>query len=364
MINYNSCIDSYSSRTQNSSPSYSVMKKPIKVKPKLRYFHESLPIQRSGDLCPPLINVQKKPINITPRRIMNIKLPNAEGRLKRIPSISPENDSYQYISRSLDYPKAPIVFSTLKQKQNSGHSPSVNFPRTSLHPDLSQISFEKVEIHERGKSLMRHSKVSIGKNSLFEKISTFQNYIDKTYKKMYEEIDISQKGFITIDDFINLVMFIELINPNAGRTSTKNIENFEVVKEKAEDILKIFLKVTRISKISKKDFYAICSLYEFVKTDARCFNLLDKEMRRMLMKKIDDFEQIFLCYAKDSRIRMKDLHNILICLSISDLHQIENMLYLENIDLGCFFRYLPLFSWMHSNVIKCLDYNIQEPKIT
>ena len=365
MINYNSIIDSYSSRTQNCSPSYSVMKKPIKVKPKPHYFHEPIHPQRSDNLCPPLIHIQKKPLNITPRRVMNIKLPNPEGHLRRNPSISPENDSFQYSSRSMDFPKAPIVFSTLKTKHRSNHSPTIYFPRPSLNPDLSQISFEKIEIHERGKSLMRHSKIpSSTKNSLFEKITTFQHYIDSTYRKMYEEIDISQKGFITQDDFINLVMFIELINPGGGRASTKNCGDFEVVKGKAEEILQLFSRVTKSNKVCKKDFYAVCSLYEFVKSDARSFSLMDAEMRQMLIRKTEDFEQIFHCYAKEGRIRMKDLHNILSCLSLSDLHQIESMLYLENIDLPCFFRYLPLFSWMHTSVIKSLDYTIQEPKIT
>jgi hypothetical protein len=151
-------------------------------------------------------------------------------------------------------------------------------------------------------------------------------------------------------------MFVELIS-SGGRTNSKNIENYEKVKAKAEDILAVFAKVAKSSKVTKKDFFSICALYEFTKTNALSFNLLDNDMRLAVMSKSLEFEKIFECYAKEGRIRMKDLHNILLCLRISDLHQIEGMLYLENIDLGCFFRYLPLFSWMHEKVIKSLDYS-------
>ena len=204
MINYNSCIDSYSTRTQNNSPSYTAMKKPLKAKPKLHYFHESLPINKPEEFVPPIIS-SKKPLNQSPRRVVNIKIPNIDSGLKRNPSLTPIRDNTKYHSLSMDFPRAPIVYSKHKHKQLPTISPMLYFAKPNFIRDHSQLQITNLKAREKSKSLLRNSSVSLGTGSLFNIIMSFQSHIERNYKKMYEEIDIAQKGYITIDDFINLV---------------------------------------------------------------------------------------------------------------------------------------------------------------
>ena len=291
---------------------------------------------------------------MSPRRVMNVKIPNAESRLHRNPSVVAVNENLHYSSRSVDFPRAPIIVSTFKHRRLSSIAGNLSAGQGQLKPDLSQISIDSENFKQRGKSLMRGSMRLAKKSGIYESVTSFIAFIENTYRKIYEEIDISQKGFITVDDFINLVMFIELIN-SGGKTSPKNIENYDKVKGKAEEILNVFGKVSKSNKVTKKDFFAVCSLFEFTKHSASSFNVLDEEMRNFVVVKIQEFEKVFQCYAKEGRIRMKDLHNILLCLDMPDQHQLEGLLYLENIDLVCFFRYLPLFSFIHSKVLKSLS---------
>lgn len=344
MINYNSCIDTFITRTQNTSPTYSVLKKPLKTRPKFQYFHEST--QHTEDLVPPILTCKKKPLNQSPRRTVNInlKIPNVESRFSKNSSVV---DRHKFHSLSVDYPKAPIVSSKHRYKQLPTISPML-FCNQNMPRDASVLQINNTKSENRSKSLIRNSSLA-PTSAIFHKILNFQGYIEKTYKKMYEEIDIAQKGFLTVDDFINLVMFIDLIN-------SKNAENFELVKAKAEDIFNLFASVSA-NKVTRKDFYAICSLYEQFKCTDEVMNLLDLDVCELIRKKVSENCEIFKCYAKNGRIKLKDLHNILKCLYMNDLQLVEGMLYLEVIDLSCFLRFLPLFSWMHENVIKSLDFH-------
>ena len=351
MINYNSCIDTFASRTQNSSPTYTVMKKPVKTRPRFHYSHESVPIPRPEEFIPPVITY-KKPLNQSPRRIINISLtiPNASQRFGRNFSLDPIIDGANLHSYSIDYPRAPIVSSKPKHKVVPAINPMLHFENYKMPRDSSLLQINSVNLKNRAKSLIRNSSLSLSNTGLFNMVTSFQRYIESNYKKMYEEIDIAQKGYITVDDFINLVMFIDLIHSN-------NTENFELVKSKAEDIFSVFSTVSSTNKVTRKDFYAVCSLYEQVKTTHEVLNLLDSNSRALIRAKVEETSKIFKCYSKNGRIKLKDLHNVLKLLHMDDLQLIESMLFLEVIDLSCFLRFLPLFSWMHENVIKSLDFN-------
>ena len=350
MINYNSCIDTFASHTQSSSPSYTVMKKPVKTRPRVHYLHESVPI-RPEEFIPPVITY-KKPLNQSPRRMVNIslKIPNASHRFDRNSSLSPITDSANLHPHSIDFPRVPIVSSRPRHRALPTISPMLQYENSNLPRDSSHLYINSVKLKNRAKSLIRNSSLSLSNTGLFNLVMSFQSYIEGIYKKMYEEIDIAQKGYVTVDDFINLVMFIDLIHSN-------NADNFELVKSKAEDIFNMFLMVSSTNKVTRKDFYAVCSLYEQVKTTHEVLNLLDSNSRALIKVKIEETSQIFKCYSKNSRIKLKDLHNILKLLHMNDLQLIESMLFLEVIDLSCFLRFFPLFSWMHENVIKSLDLN-------
>jgi Ca2+-binding EF-hand superfamily protein len=348
MINYNSIIDSFTSRTHNFSPSYLSTKPANKTKPK-SYFHHKFESHRTREQSiSPLISVQKKPLNVSPRRTININLrlinPELPARI-----IQKYNESAAHrISASFDFPKAPRIVSSFRHRPLPVVSPALKFSPTPISRDYSQSLIEGLKIVKAGKGLSRNSSLCIPRHGLYQEVIQFQQFIEARYRKMYEEIDVAQKGFITVDDFINLVMFIDIINGSSE-------DDFEFVKGKAEEILSIFAKVSSTAKVSKKEFYALCSLYEHVKPNSDSMNLLDIEVRTLLLQKIDDFEQIFMCYAKAGRIKFKDLHNILVLLKLSDLQPIEGMLYLEVIDFAFFLRFLPLFSWVHDNVIKSME---------
>jgi Ca2+-binding EF-hand superfamily protein len=348
MINYNSCIDSYALRYQISPISYSVIKKPMKMKPKLRFFHEKfLQSKRPGMFVPPVIS-SKKPLSLSPRRVTNIdfKIPSPESFFKKNPSISPMLDSHELNISSLssEFPKAPIVYSKLKHKL-----PSIS--QTTYDPSLTPVTSEvslSMPISKKNKNLPSISYISSGTLNLYSNLVSFHRLIEKRYTKMYEEIDTAQKGYITLDDFINLVMFINLVNSQSS-------ESFDTVKSRAESILTLFEGISSSNKITKKDFFAVCSLYEHIRTSSDQLNLLDTKTCMTIKTKLEEVNEIFKCYSINGRIKTKDLHNMLVCLRLSNLKSIEELLCFEVIDLSCFIRFLPLFSWMHENVIKSLN---------
>ena len=288
MINYNSCIDSYSSRSQLSPLSYSALKKPTKVKPKIRYFHEFL--LKADEFVPPVFST-KKPLSLSPRRIsQNFKFPNQTP--KRSSLIPTENSKNKFYTLSVEFPTVPKVSSKHKQL------PSINpilYYNPSIIRESSQVYFLNKNTEKNSKSLLRNSS-QYSNSSIYSTLANFLAYIEQFYKKTYEEIDIAQKGFITLDDFINLVMFIDLISANSK-------ENFEIVKSKAENIFNMFLRVSSSNKVTKKDFYAVCSVFEHVKGKSDSFDLMNEDVCAMITKKTEEIRLVFGFYAKNGRIK-------------------------------------------------------------
>ncbi|OMJ72272.1 hypothetical protein SteCoe_29320 [Stentor coeruleus] len=349
MINYNSIIDSFSSRPHYPFLSYSAMKRPTKSKLRHNFLHESIQNLKPDEIIPPLIPI-KKPLNISPRRITNInlRLPNLELRPGRNFSVSPISDNINIHSLSMEIPHATIIPPKLRFKQSHDLSPKTFIKASKIWKNSSSIH---LAISSKT-NLLQNSGTSVNSKNLYENLTNFLRFIESKYKKTYEEIDISQKGYVTVDDFINLLMFINLVN-------LKSVENFDIVRTKAEELFAIFYKVSSSNKVTRKDFYAVCSLYEFGRTEPGSLNVLDERVMEMLKEKAREVEEVFLCYAKTGRIKIKDLHNVLYYLNFNDIHVIEGMLYLEVIDFSCFLRFLPLFSWIHYNVTKNLENNPQ-----
>lgn len=351
MINYNSIIDSFSTRPHYPFLSYSAMKRPAKSKLRHHFLHESIQNLKPDEMIPPLVPV-KKPLNISPRRITNInlRLPNLEARPGRNFSVSPIGENAKIHSLSMEIPYATIIPPKLRHKQSHDLSPTTFIKAPKIWKNSSSIH---LAISSKPKSnLLQNPGSSVNSKNLYENLISFLRFIENKYKKTYEEIDIAQKGYVTVDDFINLLMFINLVNLKSG-------ENFDIVRTKAEELFTIFYKVSSSSRVTRKDFYAVCSLYEFGRTEPGSLNVLDERVMEMLKEKASEAEEVFLCYAKNGRIKIKDLHNILYYLNFIDVHVVEGMLYLEVIDFSCFLRFLPLFSWIHYNVAKNLENNPQ-----
>ena len=191
--------------------------------------------------------------------------------------------------------------------------------------------------------------IVVCENSLYSSTKNFKENIDTKYKKTYDEIDLSRNGFILLDDIINIVILLGLIN------HTDKDHSYLSIKNKALEIFSVFYLVSTKSKISRKDFFAVCSVYEYNNPDASVNEFFKLESFQRLKSQITDLRQVFACYAKDNTIDHKELKSILACIQADDIYQLESLVCVEAISFARFLRFLPFFLWMHQEVVKQLE---------
>lgn len=189
----------------------------------------------------------------------------------------------------------------------------------------------------------------VPENTIYASAKAFKDQVDQKYKKIYEEIDLSRNGFIVLDDIINIVILLGLINQN------DKDQSYLMIKNKALEIFQVFFLVSMKSKISRKDFFAVCSVNEHINPIESISEFFNLDNFQRLRGQIIDLKQVFTCYAKDNAVDPRELRSILACINTDDIYQVEALLCVENINFARFLRFLPFFLWMHQEVVKQLD---------
>ena len=195
------------------------------------------------------------------------------------------------------------------------------------------------------------SPIPLSENSIFLIAKGFKDQVDQKYKKIYEEIDLNRNGYILLDDIINIVILLGLISQN------DTDQSYLCIKNKALEIFQVFFLISMKSKISKRDFFAVCSVNEQTRPNDSITDFFTLENFQKMKTQIIELRQVFTCYSKDNLIDPKELKSILACINAEDIYQLEALLCSETINFSRFLRFLPFFLWMHQEVVKQLDIN-------
>ena len=337
----------------------------------------------------PPIHGMRKSLNYSPKRkIISLKLPKVELNPRdtyfmgfKTPTDKSEHP--RYLSMSVDYvSKSALperghqspVKSNLKhyllqvedfQKNSKQKMPLEQKPKASSRVKMQKNSnlIRKYwknsapahmgpDISIKGEGAV--SKVCLphlapGENSLYTTTKLFCESIEEKYLTAFEEIDLNRNGYIALDDIINYLILKGLMNPEDKGTSYLSIKNT------AQEIFQVFVMVSGKYRVHKKDFFAVFSVFEQFKGQGVEGEVLSVNNFRVIRQRILELKGVFECYAKGGVIDQRELKSILACVYIDDIHMIGNMLFSEAINFSRFLRHIPVFLWMHHEVVKQLD---------
>lgn len=329
----------------------------------------------------PRLNVIKKSLNLSPRRkIITLVLPKVE--------LSPRSNQRISIprlhkSKNSEIPRhlsMSVECTNIKRPEDPRRSPiksSINNFLMSLDDQKSsksrrtRLSSLQIKLNERLKQQksikttkmssksIQHEEISIKGESkptkhipsnpqIESKLCTmacaFRDLVESKYNKLFDDIDINKKGSIILDDFINMIILKGL-----GENSEKE-ESYITVKKKASDIFNLFYSVCSKSRIMKKDFFAVCSVYEYFSPDMQPDDFLKIENLPEVKLKINDLKQVFEFYCKDGAIDMKQFKSILACVQVDGIGTLTDVIFVEAVGFVQFLSFLPLFLWVHQEV--------------
>ena len=188
-----------------------------------------------------------------------------------------------------------------------------------------------------------------GENSLYTATKHFNESVEEKYLKLFEELDLNRNGYIALDDIINYLILKGLMNPEDKDASYLSIKN------RAQEIFQVFVLVSGKHRVRRKDFFAVFSVFEQFKSQGVDEEVLDINNFRDIRERILELKGVFECYAKGGVIDQRELNSILACVYIEDIRMIGNMLFSETINFSRFLRHIPVFLWMHQEVVKQLD---------
>jgi hypothetical protein len=356
-----------------------------------------------GKSLPPIL-INKKLIDLSPKRtVITLKIPKVEltprdSQFVGLPKLSPQDkpENNRYLSMSVDCklpsPEVPknilksnIINQRLDYKSSRPYQLQLSLDDSfRLEKNTHKYSTWKIKAAERLK-IRKISNMSrkiwkeyiakpfvddeftvkgeskpyklsknpskVNESSIFATIKTFKEHTDVKYKQIYDEIDYNKVGYIILDDIINTVILLSLKN------QTDKDQSYLSVKTQALEIFQVFFLVSMKAKITRKDFFAVCSVYEHNNGNNLISEFFNAENFQRLKGQITDLKQIFNCYAKDGFIDARELKSILVCIHTDDVYQIESLLCADPIDFARFLRFLPLFLWMHQEVLKHLEIN-------
>jgi hypothetical protein len=338
---------------------------------------------------PPLYGMRKS-INSSPKRkIITLKLPKVEinpkdthfkGFHRSTPNEKPETSRYLSISVESkknhlnEYQIHTPAKSSLNNYQNHSEDFSHN-PNHSQKPSISQINASKKtkiqkinkfsrkfwktlpescpsnEISIKGESKLlkvQFTQSSSTDNSLFSVTKAFKDHVESKYLELFNEIDLSRNGNFNLDDVINYLILLGINKPVDQESSYLDI------RRKAQSIFQVFFMVSLKVKIPKKDFFAVCSVYENLDEGKNEF-LLEVDVFERVKQQVMELKDVFNCYAKDGFVDQKEMKSILACVQAENIHLIEELVCKEAVNFSRFLRYLPVFLWMHQEVVRQLE---------
>lgn len=164
---------------------------------------------------------------------------------------------------------------------------------------------------------------------LYAHLISFSARID-VYKKKFEEADRAKKGYLLLEDFF------------------AQSENFEL----AQRLFKLFSSVSNRFKVPKKDFLAVCAVYEHNGGEAKNFKLDDGKMVGKLEKQLEELREVFEMHSKNNQICKGYLQEVSEYLQVTeDVYKAESLVLTEPVTFSWFLRYVPYFLFIHSAVL-------------
>lgn len=329
----------------------------------------------------PRLNGIKKSLNLSPRRkIITLVLPKVElssrsNQRTSIPRLNKirNSDIPRHLSMSVectcpqrpeDPRRSPIkssinnfLISLDDQKSLKTRRARLSSLQIKLNERLKQQKSAKInklsskstqndEISIKGESKpTKHITPNpIIESKLCTMACTFKETVESKYNKIFDDIDINKKGSIILDDFINMIILQGL-----NEKSEKD-ESYIVVKKKALDIFNLFYLVCSKNRIMKKDFFAVCSVYEYFSPDMLVDDFLKIENLVEVKMKIHDLKQVFEFYSKDGVIDLKQFRSIMACVQVEGIGTLIDVVFVEAVGFVRFLSFLPLFLWVHQEV--------------
>ncbi|OMJ78066.1 hypothetical protein SteCoe_22222 [Stentor coeruleus] len=226
-----------------------------------------------------------------------------------------------------------------------------NMPRDVWKNSRKNFADGEISIRGEGKTpKLSCSNSPSGKINMYQETKIFKEGVDAKYKYLYDEIDLHHNGYFILDDIINMLIL-------TGLQSNHNDQSYLALRGKALDIFQTFFLVSMKSRINRKDFFGVCAVYEHNFPESSLSGFFISETLQKLRNSIGELRQVFTCYSKDKFIDYKELKSIMACVNVDEFGLINNMISVEPINFARFLRFLPLFLWMHTEVIKQIDEN-------
>lgn len=343
----------------------------------------------------PRLNGIRKNLNLSPRRkIITLKLPKVElsPRSKQGVSFprsinSEKSEGFRHLSMSVECTvsqqtellrRSPVRSNNNCFLLNLEDSNCLKYKRTrlsSLQAKLNQKlklqrsnKFGKVitkstqneEILVKGESKpSKHTAtVQITESALCNMACKFKESVENKYMRAFEEIDINKSGSIVLDDIINMIIYKGL------NEDTEKEESYILLKKKSLDIFYLFYLVSSKNRIGRKDFFAVCAIYEYYSPGMEMADFLKIENLVEVKNKIIDLKQVFEFYAKEGVIDQKQFKSILACVHVDDISALVTVLFAETVGFARFLSFLPLFLWVHQEVTGQFKREISEDGIS
>lgn len=188
------------------------------------------------------------------------------------------------------------------------------------------------------------------KMTIFQEMKSFKENVDAKYKSLYDQIDLNHKGIFTHDDIMNF-----LIHTGLQSGTVNNEPSYLDLKEKTHEIFLTFSQVSMKNCISHMDFFAVCAAYENNFPDFPITGIFVLENLQKLRSSIVGLKEIFRFYSKNKYIENQELKTIMAYFNLEELGLINSMIRAKRINFARFLRFLPLFLWMHKEVMNHID---------
>ncbi|OMJ94378.1 hypothetical protein SteCoe_2421 [Stentor coeruleus] len=169
-------------------------------------------------------------------------------------------------------------------------------------------------------------------NTMFEHLIGFSKFVKEKYSALYNEIDRLQKGFFDIDDLIDFFILKQFGDSE---------RNYESIRDKAKEILLVFMVVSNGKRVYQRHFLALCSVFEF--SYNKSLDLVNSEYVIKIKDNLQELKELFEFYGDSKHL---DLNCILTDTKIKDKYiRSRALVESEKVDFPRFLRFLPFFAW-------------------
>ena len=324
------------SQSIDSSPSDTKEKEREREKEKEKTFRSTVPSKLNSYMCQNSVTT-KEPESFSPRST-NLRFSSLNTRYQ-------SNEGYimENLEKAKKYFPIPLGRKQLRTTSMSiSHTPMSrlfspqNFSSRTKRINPFYTKHKDVElppdIEIKGKSAFKrkiHEYPKYTNKDLYAHLIEFFERVD-IYKKKFEEIDRAKKGYVLIEDFIAIC------------------ERSDIAKK----LFRMFSGVSGHSKINKRDFLAVASIYEHNNGEFLKFNFNNEDLVCKLEKQLEEMREIFEFHAQNNKIHKKYLQEATEFLQpTEDVYKSESLILTETVNFSWFLRCAPYFLRIHTALL-------------